>query len=91
VLSVDRSERRRQFLTEFARMLDAVGRQAEARAVCEQHLRDSMAEPPRTREDFYYDGLANYLLGRHERARYDFERSEGFSPDYYDSLVLRTK
>jgi hypothetical protein len=30
---------------------------------------------------------SDYMIGRHERARYDFERSSGFCDIYYQDLL----
>ncbi len=50
----------------------------ERRAGCKDALQtaEHLAKMlPNTKEDFYYIGYANWVLGRHERAMYDLERS----------------
>ncbi|HZI20622.1 MAG TPA: tetratricopeptide repeat protein [Pyrinomonadaceae bacterium] len=83
----------RQYLVEYARILNARGgRRDEAR------MRDACAKAldpghfPHAdlkAEDFFYMGFANFLLGRHQLARYDYERSAGFCDKYYDDDALR--
>lgn len=77
----------RQYLVEYAHVLNAVGgatNQALLREVCGQVLDPRNFDgSPATAEDFYYMGFANYLLGRHTLARYDYERS-GRLFEYYD-------
>lgn len=80
------SDRRRQYLTDYARMLGKLDERERALSICRQVLSESLARPPRTCEDFYYDGLANHLLGRVERANYDFERSRGVISVPYHTL-----
>lgn len=79
--------RTRKYLVEYAYVLYAVGgvtNVVRAREACEQVLdSENFGASPLTTEDFYYTGFANYLLGNHERARYDYERSGGLL-EYYD-------
>ena len=75
-------------MVEYARILNAAGDKRMLRDVCEMVLSRKYFKNPRTNEDFYYDGFANYLLGNHERARYDYERCSGFIEKYYDELEL---
>jgi tetratricopeptide (TPR) repeat protein len=82
----------RQYLIEYARILNAVGNsnnKKKMRRVCKQVL-DQTHFPTSTltKEDFYYMGFANYLLGNHERARYDYDRSLRCFNKYYDELEL---
>jgi len=42
---------------------------------------------PESEEDYCYDGYANHLLGNEERARYDYDRSRGFSR-YYGEMAI---
>lgn len=71
--------RTRQYLVEYARILNAVDgvmNGVKMREVCGQVLDQKIfGDSPPTAEDFYYMGFANYLLGNHELARYDYERS----------------
>ncbi|HEX8247014.1 MAG TPA: TIR domain-containing protein [Pyrinomonadaceae bacterium] len=60
----------------------------EIHSICEKVLDGKFFPSPMTKEEYYYTGFANYLLGRDERAKYDFARSEDFSDDYYDKLNL---
>jgi len=68
----------RQYLVEYARVLSAVGGAkncATMREVCTQVLdEENFGDSPTTPKDFYYMGFANYLLGNHELARYDYKR-----------------
>ena len=83
------SQRRtRQFMVEYARILNAIGEKEMVQEVCEMVLNRKYFRNPRTTEDFYYDGFANYLLGEYARARYDYERSSGFIDKYYDEMDL---
>ncbi len=81
----------RQYLIEYARMLNSVSNsndRKKMRKVCKQVL-DQAYFPTfnLTREDFYYMGFANYLLGNQERAQYDYDRSSRCFK-YYDELEL---
>jgi pentatricopeptide repeat protein len=76
----------RQYMVEYARILKKMGDGKAMKEICEKVLGRDFFKPPGTAEDFYYDGFANYLLGRHDRARYDYERSAGFFEKYYDEL-----
>lgn len=71
--------RTRKYLVEYAYILNAVGGAINAvrmREVCEQVLDPKNFDNSLlTTEDFYYLGFAHYLLGNHELARYDYERS----------------
>jgi tetratricopeptide (TPR) repeat protein len=82
--------RKRQYLTEYARILVTTDGDPGGSLVsdlCRTVLSRASMGYPRTSEDFYYDGFANYMTGRHERARYDFERSSGFCDVYYSDLL----
>jgi tetratricopeptide (TPR) repeat protein len=82
--------RKRQYLIEYARVLVTTRRDPENRVVpelCKTALSRASMGYPQTNEDFFYDGFANYMIGRHERARYDFERSSGFCEFYYQDLL----
>ena len=82
--------RKRQYLVEHARVLFTTGRDPDGRVVaelCNTALSRASMGYPQTNEDFFYDGFANYMIGRDERARYDFERSSGFCEVYYPDLL----
>lgn len=81
-----RNQTTRPYMVEYARVLKTMGDRKAFKEICEKVLRRDFFKPPSTSEDFYYDGFANYLLGRHDRARYDYERSAGFFETYYDEL-----
>jgi tetratricopeptide (TPR) repeat protein len=80
----------RQYLVEYARILNVVGgftNMVKMRQVCEQVLdTKTFDDAPPTAEDFYYMGFANYLLGNHKLARYDYERSSRLFK-YYDKFA----
>lgn len=80
----------RQYLVDYARILNAIGgvrNRVKMLEVCQKVLdpKNFCASLP-TAEDFYYMGFANYLLGNHELAHYDYERS-GRIFEYYDEFV----
>jgi tetratricopeptide (TPR) repeat protein len=81
--------RTRQYLVEYARILNAVGGVTNAVGVvkvCREVLDPgNFGDSPLTAKDFYYSGFANYLLGDYPRARYDYERS-GELYGYYDQF-----
>jgi tetratricopeptide (TPR) repeat protein len=82
--------RKRQYLVEYARILVTTRRDPDGQVVpelCKTALSRASMGYPQTNEDFFYDGFANYMIGRHERARYDFERSSGFCEFYYQDLL----
>jgi tetratricopeptide (TPR) repeat protein len=80
----------RKYLIEYARILNASGNsndKEKMRKACSQVLDQAyFRNATLTKEDFYYMGFANYLLGNHERARYDYERSSRRFIKYYDEL-----
>jgi tetratricopeptide (TPR) repeat protein len=82
------AKRARQYYVEYARILNSFGRKKMMRDACETVLNVEYFGIPRTEGDYFYDGFANFLLGRDERARYDFERSSGFCKKYYDQFEL---
>lgn len=77
---------KRQYTTEFARILFQTGNDRKGRDLCLDIIKNKPFGNPSSYEDFFYDGFVNYLIGRYERAKYDYERSGGFSPNYYDTL-----
>jgi Tetratricopeptide repeat. len=82
----------RQYLIEYARILKVVGNgkdKKKMRELCKQVLdQANFPNANLTQEDFYYMGFANYLLGNHECARYDYDRSSRYFNKYYDELEL---
>ncbi|MCK4677385.1 MAG: tetratricopeptide repeat protein [Bacteroidales bacterium] len=78
-------ETNRRHMIRFARLLIHTENFGKAKIVCEQILTDKPFNLPKSNEDFYYDGFANYLLGRYERAKYDYERSGNYDT-YYSKL-----
>jgi len=77
---------KRQYSTEFARILFQTGNDRKGRDLCMDIIKNKPFGNPSSYEDFFYDGFVNYLIGRYERAEYDYERSGGFSTNYYDAL-----
>lgn len=72
------TERKRHAI--YACLLMKKGKRKESQKQCRSILHDFGL--PSTREDFYFAGWANHLLGNNERARYDFERSSGYGIPY---------
>jgi tetratricopeptide (TPR) repeat protein len=79
----------RKYMVDHARILKILGgaaNRAKVRELCNKVLDPAgFSAAPLTAEDFYYSGFANYLLGDHPRARYDYERS-GKLYEYYDQF-----
>jgi len=69
----------------YAIALKNAGKKNRYNEVCEDILNPEKSGLPLTPEDYYWNGLANYLLGNTSRARYDFERSSGYM-DWYAEL-----
>lgn len=81
----------REFFICYALTLKALDNEKyikEIHSICENVLDRKFFPSPVTREEYYYTGFANYLLGRNERAKYDYERSEDFCGGYYAKLNL---
>ncbi len=76
----------RQFWIEYARMLK-LSSQKKMKSVCLRVLDQRYFPLPTTKEDFFYDGFANFLLEKHQRAFYDFERSKNYCEYYYDQVL----
>ena len=64
------------------------GDTAEAARLAREILNVTRFGLPSSPDDFYCTGLANWLLGRSDRARYDFERSGHPSADDYDRVLV---
>jgi tetratricopeptide (TPR) repeat protein len=75
----------RQYWIEYARMLKQ-GNPRKMKETCIDMLTGRSFPLPKSLEDFYYDGFANFLIGENQRARYDFERSGDFCEYYYDQI-----
>jgi hypothetical protein len=58
-----------------------MGDETRMRIECSRILGE-MFPTPQTFEDFYYDGFANFILRKAERAQHDYERARRFSPHY---------
>jgi tetratricopeptide (TPR) repeat protein len=85
---VEREPAVRQFYYDAMLVAHSLGHDGEARDLASRILDRKTFPLPATPDDYFIDGLANFLLGRHERARYDRERS-GSSKDYYALLSGR--
>ena len=72
----------RQYVTEYARLLQVLGRSAEAAAACRSVIDANPFGIPTTAHDHYYFGLALYLLGRPDAAKVSFELSGRRYPEY---------
>jgi tetratricopeptide (TPR) repeat protein len=68
----------RGLMAAYALILKKMGDKNECIKVCLDLLSFKTFGNPTIFPDFYYCGLANYLLGNIPRAEYDFERSNGF-------------
>ena len=84
---VKRCPRVRQYRIDAAQAHWRAEDRAEARKLCAPLLDPSVFGLPHTPEDFFCDGFANYFLGHHGRADYDFERSGTEPQKHYRHLV----
>jgi tetratricopeptide (TPR) repeat protein len=76
---LDDPDRPTQMLTDYALILRSLGRSDEFQEVC----RRAIALPrPQSGSEFYFRGLAHYLLGSEEHARALFEESNSQEPYY---------
>lgn len=73
----------REYMVSLARIHKHLGEQEKMRSLCKQVLNKRQFGLPQTEQDFYFTGFAQYLLGNHDRAEYDHERSDGYDA-YYD-------
>jgi tetratricopeptide (TPR) repeat protein len=78
--------RTRQLFIKYARIFKHLKNNNKVKSICRELLYGKLFPLPVTREDFYYDGFAQYLLENEERASYDFERSDNFDL-YYSHYV----
>ncbi len=72
----------RLFILRYALLCKKNGDEKEVQRICQSLLSGGLFCLPKSEEDFYYDGLAHYLLGNSERAQYDYERSHQFGLPY---------
>jgi len=72
----------RESLVRYALIQLRFGDRAETESACREMLEGHAFGKPVTRRDFYWDGFANYLLGRRDRARYDHDRSGSYDVFY---------
>lgn len=79
----------RYLRVDLAQVLDAAGRD---RKIVEQAyaavLDRAVCGLPQSNDDVYHEGLANWMLGRRERAQYDFERSGYPEPFHYRYMTV---
>jgi tetratricopeptide (TPR) repeat protein len=78
---------KRQYRVDAAQVHWTAGDRAAAAKTVEPILDGKSFPLPASVADFYYDGFANYLCGRIERAEYDFTRS-GRGKEYRYEAVL---
>ena len=81
----------RKYAARHAIALWRFGRSSEACDVATDILDSGTFELPQNKDEFYVDGLANWILGRLSRADYDFVRSgsSGRRP-YWELLAKNT-
>jgi tetratricopeptide (TPR) repeat protein len=87
---VAREPPRRQYFADAIEVLWGMGRVGQARELASTVLDSRRFGPPTTPNDFFIDGLANFVLDRRERAEYDRERS-GVSRDCAELLAARRR
>jgi hypothetical protein len=76
------SMRTRQFVIKYARLLKNIGETRTQREICLNLINGLYFPLPKTEEDFYYDGFAQFLLGNIDKSNYDYERSHQFDTHY---------
>ena len=79
--------RRRIYGIAYGRRLFREGRHSLMRDVCYDIISPDIYGIPRTPEDFWYCGFAQFLLGRPDLAEYDRIRGIGYSTMQYQDLV----
>jgi tetratricopeptide (TPR) repeat protein len=80
---LENSSRPRQMLTDYALILQSIGRFREAQEV----YRRAVALPsPAIESEHYFRGLAFYLLGRHAEAQLEYADSRRYA-QYYDEFL----
>lgn len=77
----------RQYRIDAAQAYWHAGDRGQAKKLCAPLLDPSEFPLPRTADDFFRDGFANYFLGDRDRADYDFERSGMDPKKHYRHLV----
>ena len=86
---LERDPRNRRYRGELALVLWRAGDRRGAASVVTPQLDPSVQPLPTSAEEFYWDGLANWICGQTEHAEYDFRRS-GFSGEQHYRRLLRT-
>lgn len=79
------NSKNRDVMVRYIRMLKRTGIKTDvekAEKLCRNYFSLFSGSLPATASDYYYDGFVWYLLGNHERAQYDYERSGGFDTYY---------
>jgi tetratricopeptide (TPR) repeat protein len=76
----------RSLMASYSILQKKSGDEKACRDSCYQILSSDQFGIPQNFPDFYYCGLANFLLGNKPRAEYDFERSNGFG-QWYETVV----
>jgi pentatricopeptide repeat protein len=77
----------RQLLVEFTQLVRMrVGENDEFFKSCDMVVADEIFGVPHTPKAFFFVGFAFHLVGRGELARYYFDKSNGYSADYYNAL-----
>lgn len=80
--------RTRRFVIDYARTLKGLNYKKKMREICQMVFDSKNFKGQQlTDEDIYYRGYANYLLGEHKLARFDYE-SSNFSAKYYSEIEL---
>lgn len=77
----------RQYRLDLAQVLWRTGQRVSARRSAERALDLQSFPLPTGAQDFYVCGFANFILGRRERAEYDFERSGYPEKRYYIHIL----
>lgn len=80
--------RDRQCVAQAAQILWLCGDTRRVHQICTNYLdENSRSDLPGCKEDFYWDGLINWLANRFERAEYDFLRSGKPSGYHYRKIL----
>jgi tetratricopeptide (TPR) repeat protein len=83
----DHNDFARQLLVEFAQLVRmSVGENDEFFKSCETVIADEILGVPQTRKAFFFVGFAYHLSGCSDLARHYFDKSSGYSAQYYDVL-----
>jgi len=84
---LERCPQNRQYLGDAAQAFWVAGDRGQACELALSVLDRSVMPLPSTENDFYIDGLANYIRGDLQRARCDFVRSGRPEGDWYGCLL----